>query len=203
MAPSLSFCCLSGGPAGADGRARRARAPRRRRGRGRARRAGRPAARSGRCRSSATSSSATRSPSRSTAPLAWLHGLCRCDWILRLDDDEVPSAGAARAVRAWSQRRELTHAHVPRRWLHPDASTWLADAPWTPDYQLRLVRNDPTVVSFPGWMHVADRRGRAGGVARRAALPPRPDRERPRGARGEGAPLRARLARAARRRGGR
>jgi hypothetical protein len=85
---------------------------------------------------------------------AWLHGLCRGDWILRLDDDEVPSAALLERLREVVAEPDLTHAHVPRRWLFPDASTSLADAPWTPDYQLRLARNDPAVVSFPGRVHV-------------------------------------------------
>src|SRR3954454_23522237 len=86
--------------------------------------------------------------------LAWLHGLCRGDWVLRLDDDEVPSPPLLERLREGVAAPGLTHAHVPRRWLHPEASTWLADAPWTPDYQLRLVRNDPAAVSFPGRIHV-------------------------------------------------
>lgn len=85
---------------------------------------------------------------------AWLHGLCRGDWVLRLDDDEVPSAALLERLQKVVAAPVLTYAHVPRRWLFPDASTSLAEAPWTPDYQLRLVRNDPAVVSFPGRIHV-------------------------------------------------
>jgi hypothetical protein len=82
-------------------------------------------------------------------PLAWLHSLCHCDWIFRIDDDEVPSRALLDALRAPNDR--LTHVWVPRRWLWgPDS--WLADDPWAPDWQLRLVR--PAAARFPGRTHI-------------------------------------------------
>jgi len=81
-------------------------------------------------------------------PFAWLHSLCSGDWIFRLDDDEVPSGALLVALSERDER--LTHAWVPRRWLWEDG--WLADDPWAPDWQLRLVR--PDAARFPGRMHV-------------------------------------------------
>jgi inositol phosphorylceramide mannosyltransferase catalytic subunit len=42
----------------------------------------------------------------------------------------------------------------PRRWLYPDAGRWLAELPWRPDFQLRLVRNDG-LMRFSGTHHSA------------------------------------------------
>jgi hypothetical protein len=81
-------------------------------------------------------------------PFAWLHALCRGDWIFRIDDDEVPGAALLEALRAPDKR--LTHAFVPRRWLWRDG--FLDADPWAPDWQLRLVR--PGAARFPGLMHV-------------------------------------------------
>ncbi len=81
-------------------------------------------------------------------PLAWLHSLCSGDWVFRIDDDEVPSEALLAALADRDER--LTHAWVPRRWLWDGG--WLADDPWTPDWQLRLVR--PSAARFPGRMHV-------------------------------------------------
>jgi hypothetical protein len=81
-------------------------------------------------------------------PRAWLASQCRGDWIFSIDDDEVPSVGLLAALGGLDP--ELTHALIPRRWLWEDG--WLADDPWSPDWQLRLFRAD--AVSFPGVMHV-------------------------------------------------
>jgi hypothetical protein len=84
----------------------------------------------------------------------WLLSQCTGEWVLRLDDDEVPGAGlAAELERCMAGDPPITHAWVPRRWLYPDASSVLAQWPWRPDYQLRLLRNDPALVSFPGRIH--------------------------------------------------
>jgi hypothetical protein len=84
---------------------------------------------------------------------AWMREQCRGEWILQLDLDEVPSAQLAGEVAATIAAGDVTHAWVPRRWLHPDATTWLAQWPWRPDYALRLLRNDPALLRFPGLLH--------------------------------------------------
>ena len=84
----------------------------------------------------------------------WLRSQCTGEWVLRLDDDEVPSCGlAAELEECIGGDPPITHAWLPRRWLYPDAASVLAQWPWRPDYQLRLIRNDPALVSFPGRIH--------------------------------------------------
>ena len=84
----------------------------------------------------------------------WLLSQCTGDWVLRLDDDEVPSAGlAAEFEQCVRGDPPITHAWVPRRWLYPDPASVLAQWPWRPDYQLRVNRNDPALLSFPGRIH--------------------------------------------------
>src|SRR5205814_7225008 len=40
-----------------------------------------------------------------------------------------------------------------RRWLWPDEGSAIAEHPWSTDYQLRLVRNDPLLLAFPSETH--------------------------------------------------
>ena len=84
---------------------------------------------------------------------AWMREQCAGRWILQLDLDEVPAATLADEVAETIAAGEVTHAWVPRRWLHPDATSWLAQWPWRPDHALRLVRNDPALLRFPGLLH--------------------------------------------------
>lgn len=81
-------------------------------------------------------------------PLPWLFSQCRGEWVLSLDDDEVPSVALLDELPALVRARDVTHYSVPRRWLYPDASTYLDQLPWRPDYQLRLLRNDPQTTRF-------------------------------------------------------
>ncbi|HET7145854.1 MAG TPA: hypothetical protein VFI10_01550 [Gaiellaceae bacterium] len=85
--------------------------------------------------------------------LPWLYAQCRGSWILRLDDDEVPSQTLLDEL-AELATGEVTHVWLPRRWLHPDARTYLDAHPWAPDFQLRLSVNDARLVRFPGITHV-------------------------------------------------
>jgi hypothetical protein len=85
-----------------------------------------------------------------TAGLAHLHSVCTCDWILRIDGDEVPSAALVDALPALVARDDVLQYRIPRRWLVPPGDHWLAAHPWWPDYQVRLVRNDPATLRFRG-----------------------------------------------------
>ena len=86
-------------------------------------------------------------------PVGWVHSLCTRDWILWLDDDEVPGTELLRGLPELLQRPEETHYWLPRRWLYGSPESYLAGAPWQPDYQLRLVQNDPRLLWFPGVTH--------------------------------------------------
>lgn len=92
-------------------------------------------------------------PGNFGAMYGWMRTQCGGDWILQLDLDEIPSHGLAAEVARTIGAGDVTHAWVPRRWLHPDSATWLAQWPWKPDYSLRLVRNDPALLRFPGLLH--------------------------------------------------
>ncbi len=92
-------------------------------------------------------------PGNFGAMYGWLRTQCSGRWILQLDLDEIPAGGLAEEVAATIEAGDVTHAWLPRRWLHPAAATWLAQWPWRPDYALRLVRNDPALLRFPGLLH--------------------------------------------------
>lgn len=92
-------------------------------------------------------------PGNFAAMYAWMRTQCSGRWILQLDVDEVPAAGLATEVAATIAAGDVTHAWLPRRWLYPDAGRWLAQWPWRPDYALRLLRNDPALLRFPGLLH--------------------------------------------------
>jgi hypothetical protein len=84
---------------------------------------------------------------------AWLHHHCRGDWILRLDDDELPGAALLEQLPELARDRRHTLQLLPRRNLFPTRERYLASHPWHPDYQPRLVRNVPGVWTFTGLPH--------------------------------------------------
>ena len=86
-------------------------------------------------------------------PVGWVHSLCTADWILWVDDDEIPSAALVDSLPHVIADGSVTHCYVPRRTLWRDASSVLDGPPWVPDFQLRLVLNDPRLVWFPGITH--------------------------------------------------
>src|SRR5687768_7105382 len=68
--------------------------------------------------------------------LPWLVARCSGDWLLVVDDDEVPSAALLEALPALVSADDVTHYWLTRRWLYPHASSWLDEPPWRPDFQL-------------------------------------------------------------------
>jgi len=86
--------------------------------------------------------------------LAWAHELCREPWILRIDDDELPSAALLARLPSLAAEREVDQIWIPRRWVAPDGAGWLAEPPWWPDPQNRLVRRDAER-RFSGVLHTA------------------------------------------------
>lgn len=86
--------------------------------------------------------------------LAWLHAQCAGDWVLRLDDDEVVSPGLLAALPGMLAATDVLQYRIPRRWLHPDPGHWLAEEPWDPDLQTRLVRTGAWL-RFPGLLHTS------------------------------------------------
>jgi glycosyltransferase involved in cell wall biosynthesis len=76
---------------------------------------------------------------------------CTSDWIFRLDDDEYPEPAFARLKPALIATTSLTHYKMPR--LHicqTKPLKWINDSYLYPDYQMRLFKNDPALLSYPG-----------------------------------------------------
>jgi hypothetical protein len=77
---------------------------------------------------------------------------CSGQWVLRLDSDEELTSGWMNG--AWRDLLvgETTHFICPRRWIHP-AGGFIGSAPWWPDPQIRLFRNDLGRLTFPQKIH--------------------------------------------------
>jgi hypothetical protein len=76
---------------------------------------------------------------------------CESEWVLRLDSDEELT-GDWRGWREVLKDEDRTHYKIPRRWLHPSGG-FLGRAPWWPDPQARLFRNEPERIDFPNRIH--------------------------------------------------
>lgn len=86
--------------------------------------------------------------------LGWLHNRCSGEWILRVDDDELPSRELRQALPSLLDEREPTHYFFPRRWVYPTPKTYITEGIWLRDVQLRLVRNLPGLWHFSGRLHL-------------------------------------------------
>src|SRR4051812_11697821 len=90
---------------------------------------------------------------RGDRPIRWLHSLCASDWNFNVDDDEVPSAALLAKLPALVAATDVTHYWIRRAWLWPNAGSAIAEQPWSSDYQLRLVLNEPRLLRFPSETH--------------------------------------------------
>lgn len=73
----------------------------------------------------------------------WLVQLCTFQTVLMIDGDEVPSAALLEQLPTLVADPDVVQFRLGRRWCFPDERTWLAERPWWPDYQLRMVRQGP------------------------------------------------------------
>ncbi len=79
---------------------------------------------------------------------------CTGRWILRLDDDEAMEEGFGPFASQVMADGRLTHCWLARKWVvSVDPPLYLHAAPWYPDYQLRLMRNDASLVFKPPRYH--------------------------------------------------
>jgi hypothetical protein len=85
--------------------------------------------------------------------LSWLHAQCHGDWILRLDGDELPSAGLLGRLPELTRSTAVRQYWIARRWLYPDPARMLDETPWSADFLNCLVRNDAGL-RFPGIEHL-------------------------------------------------
>ncbi len=83
----------------------------------------------------------------------WILHQCSGEWILRLDDDEVPSAALLEALPEIVSDRFPTVVTLDRRWLHRSADGYITSFPWSHEPQPRLVRNVPSLWRFSGNVH--------------------------------------------------
>ena len=90
----------------------------------------------------------------SDRPIAWLFGECSGRWILNIDDDEIPSPRLIDALPGLVAREDITHAWIARRWLYPDVAHHLDEAPWSTEFQLRLLLADPRFIQFSDVFHL-------------------------------------------------
>ena len=76
---------------------------------------------------------------------------CHGDWILRLDDDEFPEPHFADLLAGILTETRYTHYKLPRLHLcNIEPFQWINDDYLYPDFQMRLFRNDPSLLTFPG-----------------------------------------------------
>jgi hypothetical protein len=76
---------------------------------------------------------------------------CHGDWILRLDDDEYPEPTLWTHLQGIMAAEHYTHYKLPRLHLcQAEPLRWIDDGYLYPDYQMRLFRNDPEAIHFPG-----------------------------------------------------
>lgn len=86
-------------------------------------------------------------------PIPWLFERCSGRWIFNVDDDEVPSQALLRELPELVRREDVTHYWIGRRWLYPSPDRALDRPPWHPEYQLRLVLNDPRFLQYSDEFH--------------------------------------------------
>src|SRR5688572_24748601 len=87
--------------------------------------------------------------------VGWILHQCRGDWILRLDDDEVPSAALLDALPDLIADRYPTVIQIDRRWLHETPDRYITTFPWSLEHQPRLLRNVPSLWRFEGRVHMS------------------------------------------------
>jgi hypothetical protein len=85
----------------------------------------------------------------------WILHQCRGDWILRLDDDEVPSAALLDALPDLITDRYPTVIQIDRRWLYETPERYITTFPWSLEHQPRLLRNVPSLWRFEGRVHMS------------------------------------------------
>jgi glycosyltransferase involved in cell wall biosynthesis len=85
------------------------------------------------------------------AGLEQLVDRCHGDWVLRLDDDEFPEPHFAGLIPGLLVENRYTHYKIPRLHLSSvEPLLWVNDSYLYPDFQMRLFRNDRSLLTFPG-----------------------------------------------------
>lgn len=101
---------------------------------------------------------------------AQMWAACRGEWVLRVDyDEELSSEWQDPRWREILDQTPYTHFHSPRRWV-ASPGNFLNCAPWWPDWQMRLCRNDPGAMTFPRKLHDTIKVAGAGAYLRTLAV---------------------------------
>jgi hypothetical protein len=87
--------------------------------------------------------------------LAWLHSLCSGRWIFRIDSDEVLSDELLSVIPTLVDSDDVMQYLIRRLWLFPGPEQVLDEYPWSDDWQLRLIRNEPGLIYFEGSQHTS------------------------------------------------
>lgn len=82
----------------------------------------------------------------------WLREKSRCDWLLFLDGDELVSEDLLQSLPQLVSDRYVAAYELARQWVFTNGGRCIKSAPWWPDYQTRLVRNDDRLW-FPSVKH--------------------------------------------------
>jgi glycosyltransferase involved in cell wall biosynthesis len=79
---------------------------------------------------------------------------CTGDWILNLDDDDMINSRWTRAsVELLMADRAATHYWFTARDLVPPGNQYIRNAPWYPDWIVRMFRNIPSIIVLPSLLH--------------------------------------------------
>ena len=81
---------------------------------------------------------------------AWIAAQASGDWLIWVDDDEIPSSGLLAELPALVAAEDVSHYQLRRRWVWPSPLETLADPPWEPEFVPRLIRLDPASSHSPG-----------------------------------------------------
>jgi len=87
--------------------------------------------------------------------LVWLHHQCTREWIVRVDDDELPADGLFDELREIVDRDAVTHVYCRHLSLYPDAAHAVVSEPWRETQALRILRNLPAVWQAPDGLHTS------------------------------------------------
>lgn len=76
-------------------------------------------------------------------PLEYASG----DWVLAIDDDELMDTEFTSVLSELLRSSKYTHYWFPRKWIvHQHPLEYVHALPWFPDWQLRLFKNDKSLV---------------------------------------------------------
>ncbi len=78
---------------------------------------------------------------------------CTTDWVLRLDEDEVPSQALLDGLPELVADRRVSQFELRRLWLWPDRDRYIATPPWGFEPSARLTRNVAGLLDSDGRLH--------------------------------------------------